>query len=76
MLGSEPLKPISWSQWAGQIEQEGGGRNPFRGLDDRVGFMDIRSKRKEFAQWIRDGSVTDVKVGDDITVVQATGAEI
>ena len=75
MLGSEALQPISWAQWAGQIEAEGGGKNPFRGLEDRVGFRDIRGKRKEFAQWVKDGSVTDVKVDNDATIVNSTGAE-
>ena len=53
VLGSEPLKPISWSTWAGKIEREGG-PNPYQALEDRVGFMDIRAKRKEFADWVRD----------------------
>lgn len=53
VLGSEPLKPISWSTWAGKIEREGD-PNPFQALEDRVGFMDIRAKRKEFADWVRD----------------------
>lgn len=42
MLGAEKLKPISWSEWAGQIEREGGGRNPYRNLEERYGFWDIR----------------------------------
>lgn len=42
VLGAEQLKPISWSVWAGQIEKEGGGRNPYRKLEERPGFMDIR----------------------------------
>jgi len=47
VLGSESLKPISWSTWAGNMEKEGGGANPYRGLEDRVGFMDIRVGHKE-----------------------------
>jgi len=54
VLGSEPLKPVSWSAWAGQIEREGGEMNPFRSLEERVGFMDIRKQRREFAEWARD----------------------
>lgn len=42
VLGAEQLKPISWSVWAGQIEKEGGMRNPYRKLEERPGFMDIR----------------------------------
>ncbi|KIX93018.1 uncharacterized protein Z520_11291 [Fonsecaea multimorphosa CBS 102226] len=53
VLGSEPLKPVSWSAWAGQIEREGGGSNPFRGLEERVGFMDIRAQRKAFTEWAK-----------------------
>ena len=46
VLGSEPLRPISWSTWAGKIEREGG-PNPFSTLENRVGFMDIRVRRCE-----------------------------
>ena len=53
VLGAEPLRPISWSTWAGKIEKEGG-PNPFLALEDRVGFMDIRAKRREFADWVRE----------------------
>lgn len=42
VLGSEKLRPISWSVWAGEIEKEGGARNPFRGFEDRIGFWDVR----------------------------------
>ena len=41
-MGTEKLKPISWSVWAGEIEKEGGAKNPFRGLEDRVGFWNVR----------------------------------
>ncbi|KAF2431103.1 hypothetical protein EJ08DRAFT_198626 [Tothia fuscella] len=46
---------------------EGGGAvvgNPFRFLEsgERRGFWDGRTKRKEFAAWVRDGSATDVKI--------------
>ncbi|OJD20975.1 hypothetical protein ACJ73_07688 [Blastomyces percursus] len=54
VLGSEKLRPISWSVWAGEIEKEGGARNPFRGFEDRIGFWDVRDKRNEFAKWIRE----------------------
>jgi hypothetical protein len=76
VLGSEPLKPVSWSSWAGQIEKEGGGKSPFRGLEDRVGFMDIRAKRREFSQWVRDGSVRDEKVGEDVQRAMSTGVDM
>lgn len=42
MLGTEKLKPITHSAWAGQIEREGGGRNPYKNLDERAGFWDVR----------------------------------
>jgi len=57
VLGSEPLKPIAWNVWAGNIEKEGGAANPFRALEDRPNYLDIRTKRKEFAEWARDGGV-------------------
>ncbi|KAI5284898.1 hypothetical protein KEM52_002688, partial [Ascosphaera acerosa] len=53
VLASEPLKPITWSVWAGEIEREGGHQNPFRAYEDRLGFWDVRTKRKEFADWVR-----------------------
>lgn len=42
VAGAERLKPISWNVWAGNIEREGGGANPYRGLEERAGFLDIR----------------------------------
>ncbi|KEY81075.1 hypothetical protein BA78_7675 [Aspergillus fumigatus] len=53
VLGAEKLKPISWSEWAGEIEREGGARNPYLRLEERYSFWDIRAKRKEFAEWVR-----------------------
>ncbi len=42
VLGAEELKPISWRVWAGKAERESGGGGPFQGLEDRLGFVDIR----------------------------------
>ncbi|KAJ5902188.1 Magnesium transporter [Penicillium taxi] len=53
VLGAEKLKPVSWRDWAGEIEKEGGARNPYMPLEERYAFWDIRAKRKEFADWIR-----------------------
>lgn len=55
VLGSEPLRPIAWNVWAGNIEKQGGAANPFRVLEERPNYLDIRAKRKEFAEWARDG---------------------
>ncbi|RJE19957.1 hypothetical protein PHISCL_07697 [Aspergillus sclerotialis] len=63
VLGAEQLKPISWSVWAGQIEKEGGARNPYRRLEERPGFIDIRAKRKEFADWVRTADGGNVAQG-------------
>lgn len=57
VLSSEALKPVAWSFWAGNIEKEGGAANPFRALEDRPNYLDVRAKRKEFAEWARDGGV-------------------
>ncbi|RAL10514.1 membrane magnesium transporter family protein [Aspergillus homomorphus CBS 101889] len=62
VLGTEQLKPISWSEWAGQIEREGKARHPYRRLEERYGFWDVRTKRKEFADWIRGDGMG--KVGE------------
>ena len=32
--------------------------NPFRVLESRPGFIDIRKQRKEFAEWVREGGGT------------------
>lgn len=42
VLGAEKLKPISWRDWAGEIERDGGARNPYMSLEERHGFWDIR----------------------------------
>lgn len=65
VLGSPELKPIQWNVWAGRLEKSKdarimkevgvGGGNPYAGLDERPGFLDIRGKRKEFASWVKEG---------------------
>lgn len=55
VLGTEPLKPIAWNVWAGNVEKEGGAANPFRAFEERPSYIDIRAKRKEFAEWARNG---------------------
>lgn len=42
VLGAQKLKPISWREWAGEIERNGGARNPYLSLEERYGFWDIR----------------------------------
>lgn len=64
VLGSQRLKPIQWNVWAGRLERSkearelravgDGGGNPFAVVEERPGFLDIRSRRKEFASWIRE----------------------
>ncbi|KIH90426.1 hypothetical protein SPBR_01080 [Sporothrix brasiliensis 5110] len=69
VLGTQQLKPIQWHVWAGKIEREGTKGtnsadmdankdyvgNPFRFLETRPGFADIRRQRKTFGDWVRDG---------------------
>ncbi|CAK7236848.1 hypothetical protein SBRCBS47491_009776 [Sporothrix bragantina] len=69
VLGTQQLKPIQWHVWAGKIEREGPGGaknaddetvkdfvgNPFRFLETRPGFVDIRRQRKTFGDWVREG---------------------
>lgn len=73
VLGTPELRPIEWRVWAGKIEREGergfvNGSgdvdkdyigNPFRMLESRPGFVDIRKQRKEFAEWVREGGGAD-----------------
>ncbi|EED24180.1 conserved hypothetical protein [Talaromyces stipitatus ATCC 10500] len=53
VLGAEKLKPITHGAWAGQIEREGGAKNPYKNLEIRSGFWDVRKSRREFADWMR-----------------------
>lgn len=69
VLGTPELRPIQWRVWAGKIEREGESGftnidgqvdrdyvgNPFKVLESRPGFVDIRKQRKEFAEWVREG---------------------
>ncbi|KAF4123350.1 Membrane magnesium transporter [Geosmithia morbida] len=68
VLGTSKLRPIEWHVWAGKIEREGaegfrgsGGEadkdfkgNPFRQLETRPGFVDIRKQRRDFAKWAKN----------------------
>lgn len=69
MLSSPELKSIQWRVWAGKLEKEKSAKtesvngdplgprgNPYAALEQRQGFLDIRAQRKEFAQWVKDGS--------------------
>lgn len=76
VLGAPVLRPIRWRAWAGKIEREGragfaagadGARskeafigNPFRMLEARPGFVDIRGQRSEFSQWVKGSRSTQV----------------
>ena len=65
--GTARLRPIQWRVWAGQIEREGqeafknsSGEvdrdylgNPFKLLESRPSFVDIRKQKKEFAEWVK-----------------------
>ena len=65
VLSSPELKPIQWNVWAGRLERSKearvvkevgvGGGNPYAGLEERPGFLDIRAQRVGFARWVREG---------------------
>ena len=69
VLGTPALRPIQWRVWAGKIEREGAAGftgadgevdrdyigNPFKMLETRPGFVDIRRQRTEFTQWVKKG---------------------
>ena len=40
--GADQLQPISWRIWAGEQEKRSGEGGPYQGLEDRMGFVDIR----------------------------------
>ena len=50
MLGAEGLQPISWRVWAGEIENTKKEETPFKVLEDRMGFLDIRVSK--FRTWL------------------------
>ena len=64
-MSSPDLEPIQWNVWAGRLERSKeareiqavglGGGNPYAGLEERPGFLDVRGKRKEFAEWVENG---------------------
>ncbi|GAP90472.1 putative transmembrane protein 32 [Rosellinia necatrix] len=68
--GTSQLRPIQWRVWAGKIEREGEAGfknssgevekdyvgNPFRLLESRPGFVDIRKQRREFDTWKKEKS--------------------
>jgi membrane magnesium transporter 1 len=67
--GTRPLRPIQWRVWAGKLEREGEEGfmdnegevnrdyigNPFRNLDTKPGFVDVRKQRREFTEWVKSG---------------------
>jgi membrane magnesium transporter 1 len=75
VTGTRPLRPIQWNVWAGKLEREGeqgfldsDGEvireyvgNPFRMLETKPGFVDIRKQRREFAEWVRNGGGSEWK---------------
>ncbi|KAJ0164524.1 hypothetical protein CTA2_791 [Colletotrichum tanaceti] len=72
VLGAPNLRPIQWRVWAGKIEREGEAGfltgsgevekdyigNPFRILESRPGFADVRKQRRDFTNWIKAGKKT------------------
>lgn len=50
--GREQLRPIALRAWAGRLERDKGA-GPFNMLEERLGFLDVRERRAEFAQWAR-----------------------
>ncbi|KAI9727493.1 MAG: hypothetical protein M1828_006435 [Chrysothrix sp. TS-e1954] len=38
---------------------KGGRGNPYKGLEERRGFWDVRAQRKDFADWVREGAQKD-----------------
>ena len=77
VLGTPQLRPIQWRVWAGKIEREGEAGftngdgqvdkdyvgNPYRMLESRPGFVDIRAQRRQFAEWVREGGAPALTKG-------------
>jgi membrane magnesium transporter 1 len=61
VMSSPELKPIQWNVWAGRLERSKeareikevgvGGGNPYAGLEERMGFLDIRKAKKDYEEW-------------------------
>lgn len=47
------LRPIALRVWAGKSERERG-CGPFNVLEERLGFLNIRARREEFAVWAKE----------------------
>jgi len=52
---SSQLRPIAWRTWMGKQEREKGA-GAFSFLEERVGYLDIRGRRAEFAEWAKEQS--------------------
>ncbi|KAL4786065.1 magnesium transporter [Aspergillus varians] len=61
VLDAEKLKPVSWSEWAEEVQREGDARNPYLRLEERYSFWDVRAKRKEFTNWMRGDAGAAIK---------------
>ncbi|RPB27863.1 hypothetical protein L211DRAFT_845863 [Terfezia boudieri ATCC MYA-4762] len=57
VLSGWEFRPIQWRKWAGQLEREKG-QGPYEFLESRLGFIDIRAKRSEFASWVKEHEAT------------------
>jgi hypothetical protein len=64
VLSSPELKPIQWNVWAGHLERSaearkitevgvGGGDAPYKAIEERSGFLDIRRARTDFEEWLK-----------------------
>jgi hypothetical protein len=42
IFGAEKLKPVSWSEWAKEVEKKGDTENPYARLEERYSFWDVR----------------------------------
>lgn len=65
VVGTPELRPVKWCVWAGMIEGERDNflidsdgflkkndtLNPFKYIESRPGFIDIRKQRREFFEW-------------------------
>lgn len=75
MLGAEPLRPVSWSAWAGEIERDAAGRD---GSGDDYGLADmIRSSgRHPYARLENRIGFWDVKARADADYIGLVRKEI
>jgi hypothetical protein len=52
--GRDQFRHIEQRVWMGKLEREKGA-GPWNMLEERLGFFEVRERRKEFTEWAKGG---------------------